>query len=476
MRYASVAPKNAPFLDLLLGKDFLPKYPTTRFSHDTEDSQEDLEKLIAKAQSYDPNADTNFISKAYYFAEKMHAGQFRKSGEPYLVHPLGVASIIADMRLDTACIVTGLLHDTVEDTNTSLEQIDTEFGSEVAQLVDGVTKIGRIQFTSKQERQAENFRKMIKAMARDIRVILVKLADRMHNVRTLGFVSARKQKEVARETLEIYAPLAHRLGIFWVKNELEDSSLRYLEPDIYEQLAQSMAKKTAEQRGFMVDVVRELRRGLQDAGVAGAEVAAQARSVCSVYQTLQARGVGFDQLRDFMAFLVLVDDVAQCYQVLGVVHAVWKPVPGRFKDYIALPKPNKYQSLHSTVIGPGGQRVEVQIRTREMHKVAEEGIAAHWTYKGGGSGVAEAQRFHWLRQLVEAVQQVKDPGEFMHSVREDLFELEVYAFSPRGDLYALPKGACVVDFAYRVHTEVGNKCSGARVNGRMVPIKYEISS
>eukprot|EP00281_Chroomonas_sp_CCMP1168_P035079 CAMPEP_0206254664 /NCGR_PEP_ID=MMETSP0047_2-20121206/23815_1 /ASSEMBLY_ACC=CAM_ASM_000192 /TAXON_ID=195065 /ORGANISM="Chroomonas mesostigmatica_cf, Strain CCMP1168" /LENGTH=951 /DNA_ID=CAMNT_0053680973 /DNA_START=16 /DNA_END=2871 /DNA_ORIENTATION=+ len=435
-----------------------------------------LEDLVSKVRSYCPDANVTAITEAYYFAERMHEGQFRRSGEAYFVHPVGVASIIADMKLDVASIVTGLLHDTVEDTDASLSQIERLFGSEISQLVDGVTKIGRIEFISKQEAQAENFRKMIIAMAKDIRVILVKLADRTHNIRTLKYVPARKQKEVARETLDLYAPLAHRLGIFWLKSELEDTSLRFLEPDIYEQLKQLVSKKKAERQSYTEETAEIIGEALVKAGLEGVEVTGRAKHFYSIYQKMQSRGLGYDQVHDLIAFRILVDDVGQCYQALGVVHSMWKPVPGRFKDYIALPKPNMYQSLHSTVIGPSGERIEVQIRTREMHQVAEEGISAHWIYKEDGRGVREAQRFTWLRQLVEWVQQLNDPQEFLHSVKEDLFEKEVYVFSPSGDLFALPKGSTIIDFAYRVHTELGSHCSGARVNGKLVPLKHQVQN
>jgi len=436
-----------------------------------------LDELLAKVRSYCTSPDEEMISKAFYFAQRMHEGQLRRSGEPYFIHPVGVASIIADMKLDSASIVTGLLHDTVEDTSASLELIQQEFGSEVAQLVDGVTKIGKIQFTSKEEQQAENFRKMIVAMARDIRVILVKLADRTHNVRTLKFVPAQKQKEVARETLDLYAPLAHRLGIFWMKTELEDTSLRYLEPEVYEELKMMVAAKKEERQAYTNEVMEILEKSLVDQGLTNVVVTGRAKHFYSIYQKMRSRRLKHvSEVQDLIAFRILTDDLSQCYQALGIVHSMWKPVPGRFKDYIALPKPNMYRSLHTTVIGPGGQRIEVQIRTSEMHRVAEEGIAAHWMYKGESKGVEEARRFAWLRQLVEWVQQLNDPQEFLHSVKEDLFEKEVFVFSPKGDLYALPKGSSIIDFAYRVHSELGNHCIGAKVNGRMVPLKHQVSN
>lgn len=455
--------------------------PNVEHSESSADDDPDagisLEDLLIKVRRYCPTADVAQISKAYAFAEQAHSGQKRRSGEPYFIHPCSVASIICDMKLDSASIITGLLHDTVEDTSASIELIEQEFGAEVAQLVDGVTKIGKITFTSKEEAQAENFRKMVVAMARDIRVILVKLADRTHNIRTLKHVPAHKQKEVARETLELYAPLAHRLGIFWLKTELEDTSLRFLHPEVYAQLKLHVNTKKNERQRYTNEVMEVLRDAMQVQGLQTAAVTGRAKHFYSIYQKMQSRGLGFDEVQDLIAFRILVEDNAQCYQALGIVHTMWKPVPGRFKDYIALPKPNLYRSLHTTVIGPGGQRIEVQIRTREMHQVAEEGIAAHWMYKGESHaemGVEEARRFAWLRQLVEWVQQLNDPQEFLHSVKEDLFEKEVFVFSPKGDLYALPKGSSIIDFAYRVHSELGNHCIGGRVNGRMVQLKYQL--
>ena len=437
-----------------------------------------LEELLDKVRDYVPASEQAEIAKAYHFAEKAHAGQLRKSGEAYFTHPVGVASIIADMKLDSASVITGLLHDTVEDcVCTTLEVIQEEFGAEVAQLVDGVTKIGQLQFTSKEEQQAENFRKMIVAMARDIRVILVKLADRTHNIRTLKFVPPHKQKAVARETIDLYAPLAHRLGIFWLKTELEDTSLRYLEPDVYEDLKMMVSTKKEERQAYTDEVTQLLTDKVSSVGLTNAQVTGRAKHFYSIYQKMRSRGLTHvSEVHDLIAFRILVDDMSACYQALGVVHTMWKPVPGRFKDYIALAKPNMYQSLHTTVIGPGGQRIEVQIRTKEMHRVAEEGIAAHWMYKGENSGVEEARRFAWLRQLVEWVRQLNDPQEFLHTVKEDLFEKEVFVFSPKGDLYALPKGSSLVDFAYRVHSELGNRCIGGKVNGRMVALKYQVQN
>jgi guanosine-3',5'-bis(diphosphate) 3'-pyrophosphohydrolase len=435
-------------------------------------------ELIERVRAYNPGAAVDQIQKAYDFSAEVHRGQRRKSGEPYLVHPLHVATIIADMKLDVPSVVTGLLHDTVEDTLATLDQVQTLFGEEIASLVDGVTKIGQVSFTSREEKQAENFRKMLLAMARDIRVILVKLADRTHNMRTLSHLTAERQVDIAQETLDIYAPLAHRLGIYWVKSELEDNALRYLHPEVYYQLKRSVAKKKAEREKYTKEVVTILSKKLAEAGLE-ADVQGRPKHFFSIYQKMQAQNLLYDQIYDLIAFRVVVDSVGECYEALGVVHASWKPVPGRFKDYIALPKANGYQSLHTTVIGPWGERIEIQIRTREMHRVAEYGIAAHWRYKQGADGTNGPdpdQRFAWLRQLLEWQQQLQDPQEFLRSVKEDLFSEEVFVFTPKGDLLNFPLGATVIDFAYRIHSEVGRHCTGARVNGRIVPLKYQLQS
>jgi GTP diphosphokinase / guanosine-3',5'-bis(diphosphate) 3'-diphosphatase len=435
-----------------------------------------LQDLISRVQAYNPVADTAMISRAYEFSADVHRGQKRLSGEPYLTHPLEVAGIIADLRLDVPSIATGLLHDTVEDTLTSIQQVEQLFGPEVAALVDGVTKISQINFTTREEKQAENFRKMILAMARDIRVILVKLADRTHNMRTLGHVPPEKQQEVAQETLDIYAPLAHRLGIYWVKTELEDNSLRFLHPEVYYQLKRWVAKKKEERERYIKEVNTVLAKKLEEAGIE-AQLAGRPKHFYSIYQKMQQQNLMYDQIYDLVAFRVLVDSVRECYEALGIVHANWKPVPGRFKDYIALPKANLYQSLHTTVIGPYGERIEVQIRNHEMHRVAEQGIAAHWMYKGsGGVKLEDSQRFAWLKQLVEWQQNLQDPQEFLQSVKGDLFSDEVYCFTPKGDIRNFPEGATVIDFAYRIHSEVGNHCTGARVNGKLVPLRYRLQS
>ncbi|MFB3123858.1 MAG: bifunctional (p)ppGpp synthetase/guanosine-3',5'-bis(diphosphate) 3'-pyrophosphohydrolase [Candidatus Binatia bacterium] len=432
--------------------------------------------LVEKVQAYHPTADVEIIRRAYDFSAAVHKGQKRLSGEPYLIHPIAVAGIIADLKLDVPSIVSGLLHDTLEDTLTTFEQIKGNFGAQVAALVDGVTKLSRVNFTSHEQKQAENFRKMILAMAKDVRVILIKLADRTHNMRTLNHLPVEKQIATAEETLEIYAPLAHRLGIGWIKSELEDLTLKHLRPEIYYQLKRNVAQKKGTREKYSNEVISVISKKLAEEGI-DAEVTGRPKHFYSIYRKMESQDLPFDQILDLVGFRIVVDSVRECYEVLGVVHAYWKPVPGRFKDYIALSKPNMYQSLHTTVIGPYGQRVEIQIRTHEMHRVSEEGIAAHWRYKEGKDfQFNEIQRFAWLRQLLEWEQNLEDPQEFLHSIKEDLFPDEVYGFTPKGDLWNFPKGATVIDFAYRIHTDIGHHCTGARVNGQLVPLRYIMRS
>ncbi len=431
--------------------------------------------LVERVRAYTPTAPVDVIQRAYDFSAGVHKGQRRASGEPYLTHPLQVAGIIADLRLDVASVATGLLHDTVEDTLATLEQIEERFGEEIAGLVDGVTKIGQINFTSREEKQAENFRKMLLAMARDIRVILIKLADRTHNMRTLGHLAPERQVDIAQETLDIYAPLAHRLGISWIKSDLEDNALRFLHPEVYYQLKRSVAKRKAEREKYIREVLALLGKRLAESEIE-AEVTGRPKHFYSIYQKMQSQNLLYDQIYDLVAFRVVVDTIGECYEALGVVHAHWKPVPGRFKDYVALPKANGYQSLHTTVIGPHGERMEIQIRTRDMHRVAEYGVAAHWRYKQPGDTADDGQRFAWLRQMLEWQQQLQDPQEFLRSVKEDLFAEEVYVFTPKGDLLSFPLGSTVIDFAYRIHSEVGHHCAGARVNGKIVPLRYQLQS
>ncbi|HYD49807.1 MAG TPA: bifunctional (p)ppGpp synthetase/guanosine-3',5'-bis(diphosphate) 3'-pyrophosphohydrolase, partial [Terriglobales bacterium] len=435
-----------------------------------------LEGLIDRVRRYDAAADVDLIRRAYDFSNKVHKGQKRQSGEPYFTHPVEVAGLIAELKLDVPSVATALLHDTVEDTLTTLDEIKAMFGDEVASLVDGVTKISQITFRTREEKQAENFRKMVIAMARDIRVILIKLADRLHNMRTLDALQPERQSAIAQETLDIYAPLAHRLGIYWVKSELEDNALRYLQPEVYHQLKRNIAKRKAERAKYIQEVITILKRRFDANGIE-AEISGRPKHFYSIYQKMQAQNLLFEQIYDLIAFRVVVDTLPECYAALGVVHAEWKPVPGRFKDYIAVPKANGYQSLHTTVMGPYGQRMEVQIRTHAMHRVAEEGIAAHWRYKTRTTiGTEDGEQFTWLRHLLEWQQNAQDPQEFMLSVKEDLFSEEVYVFTPKGELLSFPEGSTAVDFAYRIHSEVGEHCAGARVNGRIVPLRYQLHS
>jgi guanosine-3',5'-bis(diphosphate) 3'-pyrophosphohydrolase len=435
-----------------------------------------LNDILDKVSAYNPSADLDLIRKAYVFSAKVHQGQIRLSGEPYLIHPMEVTAILADLKLDVPSVITGLLHDTVEDTLTTPEEIESIFGSEVANLVDGVTKIGKINFRTKEESQAENFRKMLLAMSDDIRVILIKLADRLHNMRTLQYQPEAKQRSIAKETLDIYAPISNRLGISWVKSELEDLSFRYLEQQIYYDLASKVTKKKQE-RESDVEQVKDIILGkLAEHGLKG-DVSGRSKHLYSIFRKMESRNVDIDQIYDLIAIRVLVEDIRECYEVLGIIHSTWKPVPGRFKDYIAMPKGNMYQSLHTTVIGPFAERMEVQIRTMEMHRVAEAGIAAHWKYKEGkGYDEKEVKRFAWLRQLLEWQHELQDSREFMDTVKVELFPEEVYVFTPKGDVKSLPRGATPIDFAYGVHTDVGHRCVGAKVNGKLVPLKYELKN
>ncbi|WP_413561093.1 RelA/SpoT family protein [Bdellovibrio sp. HCB209] len=435
-----------------------------------------IDDLLIRIRGFWPNADIKFIEKAYRFSEKHHEGQIRRSGEPYISHPLSVAAILADLRLDLDTIATGLLHDTVEDTDATLEDIRREFGDAVAHLVDGVTKIGQMKFKNSHEKQGENIRKMIVAMGKDVRVVLVKLADRLHNMRTLNFMPFDKQERIALETLEIYCPLAGRMGISALKIELEDLCFRYYRPDMYYELVQQIKKTEAEQNRYIEDVKHLISKELTKVGFKF-DVYGRSKHLWSVYRKMQSRNLDYDQVYDVLAFRVIVESVAECYAALGLVHSLWKPIPGRFKDFIAMPKANNYQSLHTTVVGPGGERIEIQIRTSEMHLVAEMGIAAHWKYKERGKMESDdLQQANWLRDLVSWHQQVRSPDEFLDTVKTDLFETEIYVFTPTGEVREFPEGATPVDFAYAVHTELGNKCVGARVNGKMVPLKHQLSN
>lgn len=428
------------------------------------------EPLIRQVQTYLAPEEVALVDKAFSVAESMHAGQKRKSGEPYLMHPVEVAMILASLEADAATVAAGLLHDVLEDCHITSEQLLADFGPEVTRLVEGVTKLGKISFSSKEERQAENFRRMFMAMGKDIRVILLKLCDRLHNMRTLSHMTPDKQKDIARETLEIFAPLAHRLGLGKIKWELEDWSLRYLHPEEYYKLAQLVAQKREEREKIIQEIVEGMQEELGRLDVP-AKLSGRPKHFYSIWQKMRTQNKDFADLYDITAVRVLVDSVKECYEALGVVHAMWKPIPGRFKDYIAMPKSNLYQSLHTAVIGPEGHPVEVQIRTHEMHRVAEYGIAAHWRYKEGGRSLTEADRkLTWLRQLLEWQNDLKDAQEYLNTVKDDLFADEVFVFSPRGDVIDLPRGATPLDFAYRIHTDVGHRCQGAKINGRIVPL------
>lgn len=434
--------------------------------------------ILDKAQTFLPPEDLEKIEKAYVFSARAHQGQLRLSGEPYLAHPMEVAGILTDMRMDAATIVTGLLHDTVEDTFTTLEQIREEFGPEVAQLVDGVTKISRIPYGSRVEQQAENFRKMLLAMSSDIRVLLVRLADRVHNMRTLEFHPPDKREFIARETMDIYAPLANRLGINWMRTELEDLAFSFLEPEAYEEIKRRVAKKKEQRDAYVEEVKGIIAREIERFGLKG-EVEGRAKHFYSIYSKMIRQGIDFDEVYDLIAFRIILDSDQEktCYEALSVIHALWKPVPGRFKDRIAMPKANGYRSLHTTVIGPYGERVEVQIRTREMHEWAEHGIAAHWRYKEKRAkfGVEDEQIMK-LRELLEVQQESDSPREFISNLKIALFPDEVYVFTPTGEVKSFPKGATPIDFAYSIHTEVGHTCVGARVNRKIVPLKYELQN
>lgn len=440
-----------------------------------------LSDILDLVESYHPQADLDLIRKAYVCSAKYHAGQVRKSGEPYLSHPLEVAKILAELKLDEASICTGLLHDTMEDTDATKDEIEQVFGHDIAYLVDGVTKLSQIKFYSTEEKQAENFRKMLVAMSRDIRVLLVKLADRLHNMRTLQYMPIEKQERIATETMEIYAPLANRLGINWLKAELEDLSFKYIKPWDYRNLREKIGKTKNERARFIDDVSHELSKTLSDAGMSNFEVEGRPKHIWSVCRKMLDKGLPFDEIHDLIAFRVLVDTLGQCYEALGNIHAKWRPIPGRFKDYIAMPKPNGYRSLHTTLVGPKGERVEVQIRTKRMHAVAESGIAAHWKYKGHGEShlsfdEGAEKSFQWLRQLMNWQKDLTDPNEFLESVKVDLFSEEVYVFTPRGDVIELPRGATPVDLAFAIHSDVGMQCVGAKVNNRIVPLRYVLEN
>ncbi|MEO1335303.1 MAG: bifunctional (p)ppGpp synthetase/guanosine-3',5'-bis(diphosphate) 3'-pyrophosphohydrolase, partial [Myxococcota bacterium] len=432
--------------------------------------------IIERVHAYHPNADVDLIKKAYVYSAEAHRGQVRKSGEPYVTHPLEVSGLLAEMKLDEYAISAGILHDTVEDTDATKEELQTLFGDQVADIVDGVTKLN-IPFNTAFEKQAENFRRMLVAMAKDIRVILVKLADRLHNMRTLDHMRADKQERIAKETIEIYAPLANRLGIYWVKAALEDLCLKYLHPKDYEDIASKLEKTAKSREGYIEDVQGILESKMKE-GEVPCLIKGRVKHIYSIWRKLKSQNIEFEQVNDIIAFRLMTDNIAHCYQALGICHATWRPVPGRFKDFIAMPKPNGYQSLHTTVIGPEVQRVEIQIRTNDMDDVAEHGIAAHWAYKEGrpANQKSSDDQFAWLRQLMEWQRDLKDPTDFISTVKVDLFSDEVFVFTPRGEVKELKRGSTPIDFAYMIHSEVGDRCTGARVNGRIVPLRYRLKN
>jgi GTP pyrophosphokinase len=433
-----------------------------------------LQTLIEEIPKYQPAADLDLLERAYRFSERSHEGQQRASGEPYLSHPLEVAGLLVNFKMDVTTVTAGLLHDVLEDTKATKGDLQREFGTEIADLVDGVTKIGKLAFSSREERQAENFRKMLVAMARDLRVLMIKLADRLHNMRTLQYLPTDKARKIAQETLDIYAPLAHRLGMAKVKAELEDLALRVLHTGDYQELMRRVAKRRLEREAEINNLIALLHEKLSEVGIES-KIAGRPKHFYSIWKKMHEGGREFDEIYDLTAVRVLTTTVRDCYGALGVVHSLWKPVPGRFKDFIAMPKVNMYQSLHTTVIGPKGDPVEIQIRTYEMHRIAEEGIAAHWLYKEKRSDRDKFDdAFTWLRQLLDSQKETSDPKEFLDNVRLDLFPDEVYVFTPRGDVKALPEGATPVDFAYAVHTDVGHHCVGAKVNGKLVPLRYTL--
>lgn len=435
-----------------------------------------VEDIIEKVERTQKNPDTDLIRQAYVFSAMVHKQHMRKSGEPYLIHPLEVASILCDMKLDSKSIAVGLLHDVVEDSATSIDEIEKYFGKEIAHIVDGVTKLSRAQFRSKEEQQAESFRKMILAMVDDLRVILVKLADRLHNMRTLEFLPPERRVSISKETLEIYAPIAYRLGMGKVKSELQDLALQNIDPEAYSALQAKVEAKRKQVESVTEDIQETLKKKLRENGFP-AEIVYRVKGIYSIYDKMRRQRVDLDKVYDLIAFRLLTDSLKNCYGILGIIHQLWRPIPGRFKDFISLPKPNLYQSLHTTVVSEKGLTFEVQIRTQDMHRIAEEGIAAHWKYKEGKVvGGKDEDALRWLRHLVEWHQEVSDNRDFMDAVRVELYPDEVYAFTPKGDIKEFPRGATPLDFAYSIHTDIGHRCVGARVNGKLVTLRYKLKN
>ncbi|MDR4495218.1 MAG: bifunctional (p)ppGpp synthetase/guanosine-3',5'-bis(diphosphate) 3'-pyrophosphohydrolase [Nitrospirales bacterium] len=436
----------------------------------------DIEQLVEQVTAYNPGVEGNLLRLAYTFSANAHQGQVRQTGEPYVSHPLAVAGILTFLRLDVSAIVAGLLHDTLEDTVATRADLEKAFGLDVARLVEGVTKIGQIPFKTDEEKQAENFRKMVLSMADDIRVVFIKLADRLHNMQTLEALSQDKQRKIAQETMEIYAPLANRLGMSWIKQQLEDLCFQYLQPDAYSMLILRLAKKDEERQAYIQSLIELARKALIDAGLPG-HIEGRPKHLYSIFQKMERRAVSFDEIFDLTAIRIITDTKMTCYAILGLIHSIWPPVPGRFKDYIATPRSNLYQSLHTTVVGPQGEYVEFQIRTEEMHRINEYGVAAHWRYKESGKVVSrDEQVFSWLRQFVEWHKDLSDNRQFMDSVKLDLFHDVVFVFTPKGEVREIGVGSTPVDFAYAIHTEIGDHCVGAKVNGKLVPLRHQLNS
>jgi len=435
-----------------------------------------IDDLVKKILSYNPDADIELLKKAYAFSSEAHGDQTRIEGSPYIEHPLAVASILADMNMDTTTIAAGLLHDTIEDTSITLKDIKSHFGKDVAFLVNALTKLSRMEFMTKEEAQAENFRKMLLAMAEDVRVILIKFADRLHNMKTLEHLPEEKRKRIAAETLDIYAPIANRLGMGWLKTEFEDLSFKFIMPELYEEIVKKIAKRKEEQEVYLKEVVKQIEAKLKEANITG-KVSYRIKHSYGIYQKMQKQGITFEQIHDVLGIRIITDTKADCYTIMGIIHSLWTPVPGRFKDFIGVPKSNMYQSLHTTVIGPKGERVEFQIRTAEMHRIAEEGIASHWKYKEKGALTEKDSKYiAWLRELVQSQKELSNAKEFLEEVKGAVVPDVVYVFTPKGDIKELPAGSTPVDFAYSIHTQVGHKCVGAKVGGRIVPLRYQLKN